>query len=111
MCPAFPALQMHAGPERPYLGQLGNGNAQRGCFVMRYVSKLSCCPNACVLSKCMTALTLGSLVTFPMAMVRPSSRSVKRPSEGTSVKDSMQIGLSTVMRQMQMPPCALVHVF
>ncbi len=56
------------------------------------------------------ALALGSLVTLPMAMVRPSSRSVKRPREGTSVKDSMQMGLSTVMRQMQMPPCVLRHV-
>ena len=46
----------------------------------------------------------GLRVIFPIAMVLPSSRSVKRPICGNSLKSSTQIGWETWMRQSTMLP-------
>ena len=47
---------------------------------------------------------LGSFVTFPMAMVLPSSLSVNLPMAGSCSKVSMQMGRSRLMRQMHIAP-------
>ena len=44
----------------------------------------------------------GSLVTFPIAMVLPSSRKVNRPNWDTLVNVSTQMGFSTFIRQFTM---------